>query len=233
MKISFEWNKKTYDKFLSYLVNIGDSKTKEFNSKIINTKYEMLGIKIPVLRTIAKDISNSNIYDFLNIVGSHYYEEVMIHGFVLQYIKDSNVFLDYFYKFLPKIDSWGISDSCIASYKIMKKEDFSDIAYSLILDSHEFYIRVGYLILLDYYIDEEHIDNIISLSLKESEYYYVNMAISWLLSVCFIKFRLKILDLLKSKKLSTFVQNKTISKIRDSYRVSKEDKELIKKYIIY
>ena len=54
------------------------------------------------------------------------------------------------------------------------------------------------------------------------------MAISWLLAECFVKFRTKILDLLKSKKLSPFVQNKTISKIRESLKVSKEDKELVK-----
>ena len=54
------------------------------------------------------------------------------------------------------------------------------------------------------------------------------MAISWLLAECFIKYRAKILDLLKSKKLSTFVHNKTISKIRESLKVSKEDKELVK-----
>ena len=55
------------------------------------------------------------------------------------------------------------------------------------------------------------------------------MAIAWLLSVCFIKYRANTLELLKSKKLSPFVQNKTISKIRESYRVSDEDKELVNK----
>ena len=67
--------------------------------------------------------------------------------------------------------------------------------------------------LLNYYINDEHIDNILSLCQKESEYYYVNMAISWLLCECFIKYRSKTLDLIKSKNLSPFVQNKTIYKI--------------------
>ena len=130
----------------------------------------------------------------------------MIEGFLLNYISDNNEFLDYFNKFIYKIDNWSICDSCIASYKIMKKNDFSDVAYSLILDSHEFIQRVGYIMLLDYYIDDNHIDTI---------------------SVCFIKSRTKTLELLKSKNLSVFVQNKTISKIRESYRVSNKDKELI------
>lgn len=58
------------------------------------------------------------------------------------------------------------------------------------------------------------------------------MAISWLISVCFVKFRTDTLELIKSKNLPVFVQNKAISKIRDSYRVANKDKELVKKYLI-
>ena len=131
-----------------------------------------------------------------------------------------------------KIDSWALTDTLVASYKIFKKGDFSSYAYYLILDSREFFVRIGYIILLDYYVDDDHISDILSLCQKESSYYYVNMAISWLIQVCFIKYRENVLELLKSKKLSPFVQNKAISKIRDSLKVSKEDKELVKKYLI-
>ena len=193
MKINFEWNEKAYNDFIKYLNNIGDSKTKEFNKKIINTKYEIIGIKMPVLRTIAKDISKTNFKDFFKFIKDEYYEEVLIEGILLSYIKDSNEFLEYFHKFIYKIDDWSICDSCINSYKIMKKDDFSDIAYSLILDSHEYIERVGYVILLNYYIDDEHINDILSICQKESDYYYVNMAISWLLCECFIKYRRKTL----------------------------------------
>ena len=227
LKINFEWNSNTYNKYLEYLNNISDEKTKEFSKKLIITKYEILGIKIPVLKQIAKDISKTDFKKFISLSQNKYYEEIMIEGFLLNYISDNNEFLDYFDKFIYKIDNWSICDSCIASYKIMKKNDFSDVAYSLILDSHEFIQRVGYIMLLDYYIDDNHIDTILELCKKESSYYYVNMAISWLLSVCFIKSRTRTLELLKSKNLSVFVQNKTISKIRESYRVSNKDKELI------
>ncbi len=228
IKINFKWNSKTYNDFIKYLESIGDSKTKEFNERIMHTKYEILGIKVPILRTIAKDISKTDFKEFFKYIKNEYYEVVLIEGILLSYIKDNNEFLEYFHKFIYKIDDWSICDTCINSYKFMKDNDFSDIAYSLILDSHEYIERVGYVILLNYYIDEEHIDTILSLCTKESDYYYVNMAISWLLCECFIKSRTKTLNLIKSKNLSHFVQNKTISKIRESYKVSKEDKELVK-----
>jgi len=227
MKINFEWNNDNYNKYLDYLNNISENKTKEFNKKLITTKYEILGIKTPILKQIAKDISKTDFKKFITLSHNKYYEEIMIEGFLLSYIKDNNEFLDYFNKFIYKIDNWSICDSCIASYKIMKKNDYSDVAYSLILDSHEFIQRVGYIMLLDYYIDDNHIDTILELCNKETNYYYVNMAVSWLLSVCFVKSRIKTLELLKTKNLSVFVQNKTISKIRESYRVSQEDKELV------
>ncbi len=232
MKINFKWNEKAYNDFIKYLVGIKDEKTKKFNEKIMHTKYEILGIKLPVIRTICKDINKTDYKEFFKYIKGKYYEEILIEGILLSYIKDNNEFLEYFNKFIYKIDDWSICDSCINSYKIMKDNDFSDVAYSFILDSHEYIERVGYVMLLNYYIDDEHIDTILSLCTKESDYYYVNMAISWLIAECFVKYRTKTLELLKSKKLSTFVQNKAISKIKESYKVSDKDKKIIDKYKI-
>ena len=166
MKINYTWNEKSYNDFIKYLKSISDPKTRDFNKKIIDTKYEILGISMTVLRTIAKDISKTNYNEFFKYITNTYYEEVMIEGLILSHIKDENEFIELFKEYIYKIDNWAICDSCINSYKIMKKGDFSDLAYSLILDSHEFIQRVGYVMLLCYYIDEEHIDSIISLSLK-------------------------------------------------------------------
>ena len=230
ININYEWNKDSYNKYLDYLRSIGDIKDKEFSSKLIPTKYEILGIKIPVLRMIAKDISKTSFEDFLELTTDTYYEEVMIEGFLLSYIKDHDKFLEYFNRFILKIDNWSLCDCCISSYKIMKKIDFSSKASSLIYSNSEFLQRVGYIMYLDYYIDDDHINDIYHLATMPSDYYYVNMAIAWLLATCFLKYKPMIMDLLKSKTLSAFMQNKTISKIRDSYRVSDEDKEIVKNY---
>ncbi len=232
MKINYNWDKDSYKKFVEYLIKISETDTKKFNEKIFNTNYKILGIKTPVLKDIAKDISKRDYKEFLNVVGNTYYEEILIEGLVISYIKDPDTYLEYFNKYIYKIDSWALSDSFIASSKIFKKYDLSNMAYSLILDTREFIVRVGYIILLDHYIDDEHIKDIINISQKESSYYYVNMAVAWLIAECFIKSRGITLELIKSKKLSPFVQNKAISKICDSYRVTKKDKELVKKYKI-
>jgi len=63
----------------------------------------------------------------------------------------------------------------------------------------------------------------------EVDKYYVNMAAAWLLAEMYIKYPNETLEYLKRSKVNNFTFNKTISKICDSYRVSKEEKERLKK----
>ncbi|MGN1123024.1 MAG: hypothetical protein ACI4RR_01670 [Eubacterium sp.] len=62
----------------------------------------------------------------------------------------------------------------------------------------------------------------------KTDEYYVNMAIAWALSVAYIKYEDKVLDILKNKTLDAFVHNKAIQKIRESNRVDKAKKEYLK-----
>ena len=56
------------------------------------------------------------------------------------------------------------------------------------------------------------------------------MAIAWLVSFAYIKQREKTEVFLQKNNLDEFTQNKSIQKICESYRVSKEDKERVRKY---
>ena len=227
------WNKSNYKNFITYLYQKKDSdKFIDFSKKLIFTKYEMIGIKVPVLRSIAKQISKTDIYSFLEIVRSNTYEEIMLEGLVISYIKDYNIFKKYFNKFIKKIDNWSICDVCISSMKIVKKykdEFLIDIKKYLKSDD-EFIVRVGVILLLDFYIEDKYIDEIFKLidSINKEEY-YINMAIAWLISVCFIKQKEKTLKYLENNNLSIFTHNKAIQKIRESKRVTKEEKNIATK----
>ena len=97
----------------------------------------------------------------------------------------------------------------------------------------EFQTRFSIVMLMDYYLCDNYIDRVLKIvcSIK-SDYYYINMAISWLLSVAIIDYKDKVINILESNVLSKFVQNKTISKIQDSYRVDKAIKEYVKMFRI-
>ena len=60
------WDKEKYNEYIEYLISLRDEKLEKFNKKIIPTKYKILGIKIPILKKIAKKISSTDIQTFFD-----------------------------------------------------------------------------------------------------------------------------------------------------------------------
>ena len=215
-----------------YLFNIQSEQLKKFSEKIINTKYPIIGIKTDVLKKLAKENIN-NFKQYFN--QTHiYYEEYMIHGFMLGYLKLPYVeVMEYVDEYINYIDCWSMVDSIVSNLKIYKKhinETFT-LAKEYIKSNSEFRVRFGYCILLSYYINsskKEYLNEILQLCNKSHDKYYIQMMVAWLLSVAYVKFKEEVLKFLYSNNLDNFTYNKTISKICDSYRVSKEEKSILK-----
>ena len=222
-----------YNKFIKYLESIREEEYKKFSEKITFTKYEILGIRLPELRSIAKDISKSDYKIFLQVAGNKYYEEVMIKLLVIANIKEIDELMNYFNGAINLIDNWALCDTFCNSLKIVgkNKEYFLKVIDNLIKVNKTYEIRVGLILLLCYYVEEKYIELIFKyLDSINSDEYYVNMAMSWLVCEIFIKYESLGLKYLEHNKLNKFTINKSISKIRDSYRVSKEMKETILKF---
>ena len=140
------WNKESYKKFVEYLFSIRDLKYKEFHtSLVLDSKYEMIGIRLPIMREIAKEISKTNIEEYLQVASDKYYEEVMIQGLVISHIKDEKTFYNYFLKHIKKIDNWALCDSFCSSIKIVEKyeEKYFSECIKMAVDERE-YISRGY-----------------------------------------------------------------------------------------
>lgn len=223
-----KWDKLSYKKFQKYLLTIKEERYKEFSSKLTKTRYPILGIRIPILRKIAKEIFKGNYNSFLEYSLDATFEEVFIEGLIISNIKDEKEFFKYIDDFVNKIDDWSICDSFCNGLKIINKNLNKYFEYfTKYLDSNkEFKIRVCLIVYLNFYTKKEYIDKIIENILKiKSNAYYVEMAISWLLAEIYLVDKEKVIQLLRSHKLNKFVNNKTISKLRDSFRVSDEDKQ--------
>lgn len=230
-----KWNKENYKKFVKYLVSEQDIKYKKFHSSLVlNSKYEIIGIRVPVMRNIAKKIAaRGDIEEFLKYAQDKYYEEVMIQGFVISHIKDEKIFYKYFKKYINKIDNWALCDSFCNSIKIVRKypEKYSEEAIKCALDKKEFISRVGLVLILDYFISQKNLEKIFKIMNEiQSDKFYINMAESWLICEIYIKFPKETEDFLKKNNLNKFTQNKAISKIHDSNRIGKDEKELLNKY---
>ena len=229
--IKDNWTKEDYNEFLEYLYSLGDTKYKQFHSKLTyNTN--IIGIKVPILKDISKHISKGNFLSFIEYVTTNTYEEWLIFGLIIGYSKmDFNDKLNLLDKYIVGIDNWASCDIVCANMKDFKKN--MDKGYNYILKLTQsnacFSVRVGIVLLISFYINEEYLNSIFDIcnSIKSDEY-YVKMAISWLISICYIKYSNDTLKYLKNNKLDKFAYNKAIQKIIESKRVSKEEKSMLK-----
>lgn len=95
----------------------------------------------------------------------------------------------------------------------------------------EFYLRFVIVMILDFYIEEKYLERDFEIFNNiKSDKYYVQMAIAWAISICLIKYYDETIKYLKSKdcELDNFTYNKSLQKARESFRISKEQKEELK-----
>jgi len=219
------------NKILNKLKNLSDDDYKAFNNKIIPTKQITLGVRLPILRQIAKDIVKDNPIDFIKLPKQNIYEMIMLEGIVLSYMnKPFKELLPSIETYLTKVDNWAQIDSVILGFKkINKEKDYVlNIVNIWLKSDKEFVVRAGLIILLSYYIQEENLDMIFTLSQNiKHKGYYVFMGNAWLISVCMAKFTTQTIEFFKNNNLDMKTHNKAIQKSRESYRVSKENKALI------
>ena len=228
--IKEKWNSKDIEELNKYLESIQIPGKIDFTIKIINTKMQVLAIPIPELRKIANQIYKGNYISYLDNFNNKYYENTIINAILINNIKDIKTKKYYISKL--KIDNWSTVDILKFNTKNQEKE-YLNLAKEYLKSKDEFIRRIGVRILFNYTENDDltEIFNIID-SLQHEEKYYVNMAVAWLMCELMIKNRNQTLKYLENHKLNDFTINKTISKCRDSYRISKEDKGYIVKYRI-
>lgn len=210
-----------------------DESYREFHSNLCPGTNNILGIRVPVLRGIAKELAKEDWRENYAAIGNEYYEEIMLQGMILGLAKaDIEEIKQYLTEYIPKIDNWAVCDVCCAGLKITKKhkKEMWDFLQTYLKSNKEFEIRFGVVMLLDYYITPEYL-----LKLFEQfdrighPGYYVKMAVAWAISICYIKFPKETSKYLECNQLDDFTYNKAIQKTIESYRVPKEEKEILRK----
>lgn len=216
------------------LFEMQDLKYREFHSSLCPNVDKIIGVRIPQLRMMAKEIATSDCKDFLENVQDEYYEELVLQGLVIGYAKISiEETFEYLQKFVPKINSWAVCDTTCSNLKITKKhmQEMWNFLGQYINSDKEYEIRFALVMYLNYFLADEYIDEILQKIDKiKNKDYYVQMAIAWLVSFAYIKQREKTEKFLLQNNLDEFTQNKSIQKICESYRVSNEEKEKLRKY---
>lgn len=214
------------------LFKLQDLKYREFQSKLMPTiaKDNIIGVRVPEVRKIAKKYANTyQSEEFIKRLPHKYYDENMLHGLLISEIKDYDLCLKEVNRFLPYVDNWAVCD--IMSPKVFKKhkEDLINQIIRWSKSQNIYECRFGIEMLMSHYLDsdfkKEYLEIVASV---HSEEYYVNMMIAWFFATALAKKWEDAIKYIENNRLDKWVHNKTIEKSRESYRITKEQKEYLK-----
>lgn len=230
--IKDKWTSQDIKDLEKYLEKLSRPSKIKWTRNIIQTSLPLLAIESKNLIAIAKQICKGNYIEFLHKNTYSTYEITIISGYILNEEKNFNTLKEELTKYIQHVDCWASCDILKFKTKYFEDELFN-LAVQYTLNPKPFTRRVGLKIMFSYLKKEKFIIQIFETlnSFHHEKEYYVNMMLSWLLCELFIKQRTLALKYLNSKhKLNSFVLNHGIQKCRDSFRVSKEDKNMLLKF---
>lgn len=226
------WTTKDQQELVLYLDSIKRENKIEWCRNITCTTLPLFGLENGTCKSIAKEIFKGNYKLFLNTCNYEYYELTMIASFIINKIKDINEIIYELDRYSKVVECWANVDSI----KIIPKNNgdkLFKLALKYIKSKKPFIRRLGFRLLMNLENNPEYISDMLKVideTNYNEEHYYVNMIVAWLLCDLMIKYRNETLSYLNNHHLNKFTINKFISKCRDSFRVSAEDKEMLVKY---
>ena len=215
----------------AYFFDNKDDNYAILNKKLnIATNIKSIGVRLPIIRKYAKELSKRYSLDYLiQNIDDEYYEEVLLKGFIISNYKDLTYekFVKYLDYYLPKISDWSICDSFANSLKITKKYLNCLWPYLLKLthSKKEYEVRFAIVMILNYYICDEYKDKIYDvISNITNEEYYVKMANAWLISYMIIAYFNDTVLFIKNSKYDKWTFCKGITKAIESHQISENER---------
>ena len=216
------------------LLKVRDVEYKDFQAKLVPniSPDTIIGVRTPAMRAVAKEVFKSPERDaFLNDLPHRYYEENLVHFFVLAEIKDFDECVGAVEKFLPYVDCWPVSDQ--ATPKSFKKNHQKLLPYikKWIASDHVYTARFGIRMLMNEYLGDDFKEEYLELaSSNKGDDYYLKMMVAWYFATALAKQYDAAVKYIEDRKLDEWVHKKSIQKAVESYRVSDEHKEYLKSF---
>lgn len=192
----------------------------------------LLGVRLPSLRRLARELAREEGAACLSRLTEDSFEETMLQGMVIGCLPDRpETVLPLAASFVPKITNWSLCDSFCSGFKLAAR--CPGIVWDFVLpylsSEEEFAARFGVVMLLFYYVDNDHIDRVLELlGTVEQPGYYARMAVAWALSVCYVRFPEKTLAWLEECRLDDFTYNKALQKAVESRCVTPAQRVLLR-----
>lgn len=201
-----------------------DEAYRQFQTKLIPTidPARILGVRMPILRKIAKGIDLSGE---LRSLPHRYYEEDCLHGLWINSLTDYAETVEALDAFLPYVDNWAVCD-------LLSPKAFQSCPIALIEQverwlqhDHTYTRRFAIGVLMKNYLTTHfapvHFDLVAGCC---GEDYYVNMMVAWYFATALAVRYDETVQYLHKRSLNRWCHNKSIQKARESYRMTAEQK---------
>ncbi|MCR5032589.1 MAG: DNA alkylation repair protein [Lachnospiraceae bacterium] len=214
------------------LMQAQDLKYREFQTKLVPniSPDSIIGVRTPAMRQIAKELfGTAEAETFLHTLPHTYYEENLVHFFLIALIKDYATCLEEVDCFLPYVDCWPVCDQ--SSPKVFKKHHKELIVEirKWIGSDHTYTARFGMRMLMNEFLDSDFKPEYLELvATKEGEDYYLKMMIAWFFATALAKQYDATLPYIREHRLDDWTHKKAIQKAIESFRVSEEHKAELK-----
>lgn len=213
------------------LFALADPAYREFTRPLIPGVEHLIGVRVPQLRRLAREIARSATWrTWLDGAESLYHEERIVQGLVIGYARCTpDEKLHYLERFLPLIDNWAVCDICCWHLRDDERQPMWRFLQPRFTSRQEYEFRFAVVMSLGNFIDEEHLDTLLAhLDAARHEGYYARMGVAWALSVCYVRFPERTEAWLRRSTLDDWTYNKALQKIIESNRVDAATKQYIR-----
>lgn len=215
-----------------HLFRLRDEQYAAFQAKITPEipLEKFIGIRVPRLRKFAKEFfKEPESKSFLAAIPHHYFEENMLHGLLVEQIKNYRECVAELEKFLPIVDNWAVCD--IVSPKIFArhKQELLPRIKEWAASAETYTCRFGLGMLMRHFLDEDFRPEYLKIpaSVPGGEY-YLDMMVAWFFATALAKQWSAAVPYIENNLLDKWIHNKTIQKARESYRITAEQKNYLR-----
>jgi 3-methyladenine DNA glycosylase AlkD len=209
-----------------------DTRYRDFQVKLIPgaDPASFIGVRTPALRQMAKELPAEDAAEFLSDLPHRYFDENQLHAFIISAMRDFDACMAETERFLPYVDNWATCDQM--SPKVFKKHKKELLVHidRWIASEKTYTVRFGIGMLMEHYLDEEFDTSYPEkVAHVRSDEYYVMMMKAWYFATALAKQYDAVIPFIEEGRLDQRTHNKAIQKALESYRISPEKKEYLKK----
>ena len=212
----------------------GNESYAAFNQRIVNTKMPVIGVRVPDLRRLARELApNMSAADISKLLTAKNksFDYVLLCGLLITHARlDDQTAIDLAKQYLPCVDSWAHIDIFVEKKRRFAGEIWWDFALECLQNEAEFTVRYSVISLMTNFLDEAHIDQVFAaLRGVKHDGYYVKMALAWLYATAAVHFFELTLAELENGHIDAWTRNKAYQKMRESQRFTPEEQAVILK----